>query len=243
MLFGKTGQPSQRKGQKKGTSNPPALKIHSMAASLKAGHFSGRFEAPGPKASSYRFTYDPVKAILADQRLEMRGRLTITDGRGRTRHRDDVRAVLVGTQGGIGTAPARRQVMAGGIQTGTLATSGQQQAAADTRQETRPDTRQAATPPARPSAEALTLPEVDSTGPFSFCGVMYFQFEPLDGRALGVDADLTRVQLNVRLAPGDEAGRDMHAVYSSLVAALNGEGRDARAAADLLEELNRSLIK
>lgn len=210
-----------------------------MAASLKASRFSGSFEAPGPKAPAYSFTYAPVKAALADRKLELRGRLTITDGRGRARHRDDVRAVMVGTQGGIGTAPARRQVMAGGIQTGTLATSGQQQAAADTRQETRQPA--PATSPDRAAAEAPALPEVDSTGPLSFCGVMYFQFEPLDGRALGVEADLTRVQLNARLAPGDETGRELHAVYSSLVGALNGEGRDARAAADLLEELNRSL--
>jgi hypothetical protein len=241
MLFGKTGRPLQKKRQRRGGSDSPALKIHSMAASLKAGHFSGSFEAPGPKAATYGFTYDPVSAALAGQKLELRGRLTVTDARGRARSREGVRASLAGTQGGIGTAPARRQVMAGGIQTGTLATSGQQQAAADTRQETRPTA--PATPPARATAEAPALPEIDSTGPFSFCGVMYFQFEPLDGRALGVEADLTRVQLNARLAPGDEAGRELHAVYSSLVAALNGEGRDARAAADLLEELNRSLIR
>jgi len=202
MVFGGTGQ---RKGKKA----LPAPKIHSMASSLKAGHFSGRFEAPGLRASTYSFTYAPAKAALVDQKLELRGRLTITQGRVRSSSREDVRAVLIGTQGGIGTAPAAAQTPA----------------------------------PAQTPAQTPALPEVDSTGPLSFCGVMYFQFEPLDGRALGVPADLSRVQLNARLAPGDEAGRGLHAVYSSLVSSLNGERRDARAAALALEELNRSLNK
>jgi hypothetical protein len=210
-----------------------------MASSLKNGSFAGSFEAPGLQPSTYRFTYSPAKAALADQKLELRGRLTVTNGRGRSSSREGVRAVLIGTQGGIGAAPARRQVMAGGVQTGTLATSGQQQAAADTRQETRPETRQGASQ--GPPAQAAALPEIDSTGPLSFCGVMYFQFEPLDGRALGVPADLTHVQLNARLAPGDESGRELHAVYSSLVAALAGDARDSHAASVALEELNRSL--
>ncbi|HYP28231.1 MAG TPA: hypothetical protein VE262_16065 [Blastocatellia bacterium] len=234
MAFGITGRPARTKPQRKGKGAPPAPKIHSMAASLRAGRFAGTFAAGGP---TYRFAYAPASAALVDQRLELRGRLTVTNARGRSFAREGVRAVLVGTQGGIGTAPERRQVMAGGVQTGTLATSGQQQAAADTREAARQDPRQAPAEGARTPA----LPEVDSTGPYSFCGVMYFQFEPLDGRALGVAADLTRVQLNARLAPGDDVGREHHAVYSSLVAALSGEGRDARAAAAYLEELNRSL--
>lgn len=213
MIFGRTGGPAQTKPQAKSQTKSklqakkalPALKIHSMASSMTAGHFSGRFEAPG--ASAYSFTYAPERASLVDQKLELRGRLTVTGARGRSSSRDNVRAVLIGTQGGIGTAPTAAQTPA----------------------------------PAQTPAQTPALPEVDSTGPLSFCGVMYFQFEPLDGRALGVPADLSRVQLNARLAPGDEAGRNLHAVYSSLVASLNGEGRDARAAALALEELNRSL--
>jgi len=203
-----------------------------MASSLKNGSFAGSFEAPGLRPSTYRFTYSPVKAALADRKLELRGRLTITNGRGRSSSREGVRALLIGTQGGIGAAPARRQVMAGGVQTGTLATSGQQQAAADTRQSASQGS----------PAQAAAVPEIDSTGPLSFCGVMYFQFEPLDGHALGVAADLTHVQLNARLAPGDESGRELHAVYSSLVAALSGDARDSHAASVALEELNRSLV-
>ena len=238
MAFGRTGGPAQVRPQRRGKRAVPAPKIHSVAASLKAGHFAGGFEAAG---STYKFSYAPASASLVDQKLELRGRLTVTNARGRSSSREGVRAVLIGTQGGIGTAPARRQVMSGGIQTGTLATSGQQQAAADTREAARPDPSKDPRQGATADAQTPALPEVDSTGPFSFCGVMYFQFEPLDGRALGVAADLTRVQLNARLAPGDDVGRERHAVYSSLVAALSGEGRDSRAAEASLEELNRSL--
>jgi hypothetical protein len=93
---------------------------------------------------------------------------------------------------------------------------------------------------ARPSSN---LPEVESTGPEAFCGAMYLRLEGLDGRDLGIGADLGGVQLNVRLAPGDAAGRNLHRIYSSLVSVLFGERRNARAAQSLLDELNRALAR
>lgn len=90
----------------------------------------------------------------------------------------------------------------------------------------------------RPSSK---FPEVESTGPEAFCGVMYLRVEGLDGRDLGINADLSGVQLNVRLAPGDATGRNLHRIYSSIVNLLYGERRDERAAHFLLIQLNRAL--
>jgi hypothetical protein len=70
---------------------------------------------------------------------------------------------------------------------------------------------------------------------------MYFHFEPLDRRAFGVGADLSRVQLNVRLAPTDDVARDLQGLYSSAVDALYGEKVNDRAAAAFIGEINRVL--
>jgi hypothetical protein len=70
---------------------------------------------------------------------------------------------------------------------------------------------------------------------------MYFRFEPLDGGALGVAADLGRVQLNARLAPTDDTGRALHGVYSSVVEALYSRRSDPRMASAAIGELNKLL--
>jgi hypothetical protein len=126
--------------------------------------------------------------------------------------------------------------MVGGVASSTASTSGQQQQVAGEK----PD---AATrkPDAADSPKPITLPEVESTGPLSFCGAMYFHLEPLDGSALGVAADLGRVQLNVRLAPVDNSGRALQGVYSSIVDALYGKQADTRMASDAVGELNKAL--
>ena len=85
------------------------------------------------------------------------------------------------------------------------------------------------------------LPEVESTGPTSFCGVMYIHFEPLTGSALGVAADLSRVQLNARLAPVNDSERVLQGAYSSIVDELYGNKIDASAAAVEISELNKLL--
>lgn len=85
------------------------------------------------------------------------------------------------------------------------------------------------------------LPVVESTGSLSFCGALYLKLAPLDGRALGVPADLTGVQLNVRLAPRSDLERELQSAYSSIVDALYGKDVDGDAASRVSAELNRLL--
>lgn len=90
--------------------------------------------------------------------------------------------------------------------------------------------------PARPD-----LPIVESTGALSFCGVLYFKLTPLDGRALGVPADMRQIQLNVRLAPVNDRERGLQGAFSSIVDALYGKQVDGDAAAAAVSELNKLL--
>jgi hypothetical protein len=85
------------------------------------------------------------------------------------------------------------------------------------------------------------LPVTEATGARSFVGAMYFRLSSLDGRALGVPLDLSRVQLNARLAPASDLERDLHWLFSALVEAVDGERPNARAASEHLEEVNRLL--
>lgn len=222
MLFGQTKKPSNKTG----------ARVYSIAALLKENYFAGSLDAAG---ASYRFTYTPTKAVLAGHRLLIEGRLMVTDAQGRARTRERVRALLASTQGGIGTAPIRAQVLVGGVQSSTAATSGQQQQIAGEGAKSGQKPGEPATPP------KVVIPEIDSTGPLSFCGAMYFQLEPMDGRAFGVQADLTRVQMNVRIAPGDEKSRALQGVYSAIADALYGKEPDNRLAAIAVAELNRLL--
>lgn len=97
--------------------------------------------------------------------------------------------------------------------------------------------------PAGGAPASSDLPQVESTGATSFCGVMYLHFEPLVGNAFGVPADISRLQLNVRFAPLDDDERAMHAVYSSIVNAIYGAPPDATAAASAVKELNAILAR
>jgi hypothetical protein len=215
MLFGKSDN-EQRRGQKKAARGP---KLHSVAAVLKERRFDGGFEIAG---SNYQFAYAPSKAESAGQKLQLRGRLTVTGPRGQSLSKDGVRAVLASAQGGIGTAPVRPQILVGGVQPSAPAVPVPQQ-------------------PSAAGTGSKALPIVESTGPLSFCGVMYFHLEPLDGPALGVPADLSRVQLNARLAPTDNAGRAMQGIYSAIVDALYAKQTDARMATAAIAELNKVL--
>jgi hypothetical protein len=96
--------------------------------------------------------------------------------------------------------------------------------------------------PADILAGSPDLPVVESTGALSFCGVLYFKFSPLEGRALGVPADMNPLQLNVRLAPTNDAERTLQAVYSSIVDALFATQVNADAAAEQVIELNKLLV-
>jgi hypothetical protein len=175
-------------------------RVHAIAAMSRGKGFKGSFEVGG---SSYAFTYAPARASIVDRRLQLQGRLAVKGARGQTRARDQVRATLIATQGGIGAAPTRPGNPASG-------------------------------------APASNLPDVESTGVSSFTGVLYLQLEPLSGSALGVAADLGRVQLNVRFAPVDDRERALQAAYSSVVDSLHGKS-DARATANSIDELNKLL--
>lgn len=225
-----TGQSKKRASKQKQTAAAGA-RVYSIAALLKDNHFAGSFDVAG---ASYRFTYAPTKAEVTGRKLQLDGRLVVTDGRGRARTQERVKALLAATQGGIGTAPIRDQVLVGGVQSSTAATSGQQQQVAG----------EATKKPEEPTAPPkVVLPEIDSTGPLSFCGAIYFHFELIDARALGVRADLSRVQMNARLAPGDAKARALQGVYSAIADALYGNEVNTRLAEIAVRELNKMIGK
>jgi hypothetical protein len=208
-------------------------KIHSVHALLKGRRFAGGFDVLG---SNYELVYEPARAEVAGGKLELRGRLTIVDSKGRARASEQVRATLEGTQGGLGASPVRRQLLAAGAQTGTAATPEQkQQLAGET--EKKPDKK--TDEPAKTSASML--PVTESTGPESFCGVMYFRLGPLDARTLGVTADISRLQLNARLAPDDDSARALQDLYTSIVEALYGGQVNEPLAAAAITEINKLL--
>jgi len=198
MMFGIT--------QKRTKAAAKPLKLHSIAAVMRGRGFAGRFEVSGV---SYSFTFAPTKAAVAGRRLQLTGNLTVTDGRPNARalphSLNNVRATLISTQGGIGTAPPRQKL------------------------------------PADLGPTAPDLPVIESTGALSFCGVLYFRLSPLVGRALGVAADMSELQLNVRLAPTVDGERTLQAVYSSIVEALFGG--DANAATEHVGELNTLIAR
>ena len=86
-----------------------------------------------------------------------------------------------------------------------------------------------------------SLPLTDSTGHSGSVAAMYLRLSPLDGRALGVPADLSAVQLNARLYATSEIERDLHWLYSALVEATQGEHKNERLAADYLDAINNLL--
>ena len=164
--------------------------------------------------SRFGFTYMPSKASISGQKLILQGRLTVTDARGNERHRDRVQALLAAAQGGLGGAPVRPQIAS-----------------------------RVGAPREPAPASRSGLPVTESTDALSFTGAMYFLLEPLEGRAFGVNSDLTRVQLNARLAPTDSTARSLHGIYSGIVDALYGEKLDGASAQAYVNELNQLLAK
>lgn len=90
----------------------------------------------------------------------------------------------------------------------------------------------------RPS---VGLPETDATGYRGIIGVIYFKLSALDGRTLGVAADMNDVQLNGRLNPGDEMARALQFWFSVAVQAVHGESPDGNLATKSIDEINRIL--
>jgi hypothetical protein len=91
------------------------------------------------------------------------------------------------------------------------------------------------------SAPGGSLPITDSTGHLGSIAVMYLKLSPLDGRALGVPADLSAVQLNARLYATSEIERDLHWLYSALLEATQGEHKNEQLTADYINAINRIL--
>lgn len=210
-------------------------KLHSIHGLLLGRIVDGQFEVRG---RPYRFTFVPATAVLVDGRLVLTGRMTVHSPQLGMRFVDSVEASLVAVQGGIGASPVRRQLLTGTAQTGQTSTSGQKM-----EQEKGPETdlQPGLHPFGSPRLDELGRPMVDSTGPLSFLGVLYFNLSPLDGHTLGVPLDLGKVQLNLRLATTDDLARDLQNTFSDLTAALYETPINERAAREHVQELNRLL--
>ena len=217
----------------------PQSKLHSIGGMLTGRVFTGKFNARG---RAYDFIFAPTGAALnSSGKLELTGRFTANATRGgaasaNARTMDNVRATLLATQGGIGTQISRRQLLAAGtVQSGNIATPQQKQEEAKA-----PEMKQGTPEPA--AAPASALPVTESTDALSFVGVMYLRFSPLDANALGLPPlDLSGVQLNARLAPVDDAARDLQFLISDVVAATESAKPDEAAAKTYVQELDRYL--
>lgn len=209
---------------------PRRRRIYSIAAWPNQRTFFGNLSLGG---KDYKFTYTPSRADVVNKLLQLTGQLTIIDSRNRARSLNSVRATLANTQGGIGRGPIRRQLIATQTPPGAQITSQQkQQVAGETE---KPSTEKQS----EPLRSQGSLPVTENTGATSYCGVLYFHFEPLDAGALALAADLTRVQLNVRLEPLDDTAGTLHGLYCYVVDALYGERTDEKLAAAAISQLNR----
>ena len=205
-----------------------AGKVHTLHGLIHGRVFDGQIEA---SAKTYQFSYAPATASIVEHHLVLSGRFSVSAPPRGTRFVDSVEARLVATQGGVGASPPRRPA-----RTQTAPTPDQK-----LEQDQGPETE------LQPGLHAFASPKydesgkpiVDSTGPLSFVGVLYFVLSPLDSRALEVPLDLSRVQLGGRLAPTDDLGRELQVAFSDLVAALHGERPDEQAANEMVAKLNR----
>jgi hypothetical protein len=219
MIFNQANKRAARLGRR----------LFSVPVWIEQRAFTGNFDLAG---LSYKIAFLPARAEIINKQMELRGRLTVTDPRGRARSVETVRASFAGIQGGIGAPPVRRQVTPPGAQTGNLTTSQQKQQAAGENEKRAGQ---------KTEEQSGTMPRTESTGPTSFCGVMYLHLEPLNARALNVGADLSRVQLNARFAPKDGEAKTLHSLYTALVDALYGEQVSEAEAATIVEDLNKAL--
>ena len=211
----------------------PRTRIYAVAGLMNERRFAGTFDARG---TDYNFSFEPTAAALNDKRqLELTGRFVVSARRGKSFVVPEARATLVATQGGIGSSPARRQALVAATTTsGNVATPQQKQEEAKA-----PETKQEPVAPA--TATPSALPITEATDDLAFAGVMYFHFSPLDARRLGLSVDLSRVQLNARLAPTSDSERELQLLYSDVVAATGGAKPNYADASRYVEELNRML--
>ena len=227
-MFSNQGKTKTSRGRPARAIQTSERRLYSIAAWPNQRAFVGSLTVGG---RDYQFSYAPSHAEAVNKLLQLTGRLSITDARGRARSLNSVRLTLANTQGGIGTGPARLQMIAADSQ---VASQQKQQVVGET--EKPAGEKQSDQARARGS-----LPVTENTGPTSYCGVLYFHFEPLDATALGIAADLSRVQLNVRLEPLDDTAKTLHGLYCYVVDALYGEQPDQKLATAAIKELNRVL--
>ncbi len=208
-------------------------KLHSIHGLLRGRVVDGQFEVRG---QPYRFSFVPATAALADGRLVLTGRLAVHSSQLSMGLVDRVEARLVAIQGGVGVSPVRRQLLTGTAQTSQTSTSDQKM-----EQEKGPETDLQPGLHAfeNPRFDELGRPVVESTGPLSFVGVLYFNLSALDGPGLGVPLDLSKVQLNLRLATTDDLARELQNLFSDVTEALYGNPMNERAARESVQELNR----
>jgi hypothetical protein len=207
-------------------------RLHSIHALLRGHGFEGQFEAA---RKTYRFNFAPNEASVIEQKLVLVGRLVVRSPQLGFRFVEAVKATLLGTQGGVGVSPVRRQLLTGTAQTAQTATSEQKM-----EQERGPETDLQPGLHAfeKPKLDELGRPNVESTGPFAFVGVLYFQLSPIDAQALGVPLDLSRVQLNARLQTIENAPRDLQILFSDLVELLASGPVTEAATQEILQALN-----
>lgn len=204
-------------------------KLHSIHGLLRGRVVDGQFEVQG---QPYRFSFVPATAALAAGRLVLAGRLTVHSPQLVMRS-VDVAARLIAIQGGVGASPSRRQLPGQPSQTATSDQKLEQEKGPET--ELQPGLHAFESP----RLDELGRPVVESTGPLSFVGVLYFNLSPLDGSALGVPLDLSKVQLNLRVAPTDDLARDLQTIFSNVTDALFKDQIDENAASEQVQELNR----
>jgi len=198
-------------------------KLNTIHAVLRGRIFVGQFQAKG---ETYDFSFVPAKASIAQQKFVLSGRFSVKNPKQSLRFTDQIEARLVATQGGVGSSPVRRQLLAATAQTAQIATPEQK-----LEQEKGPETD--LQPGLRafdsPKPDALGRPVVESTDALSFVGVLYFHLSPLDGEVLGLPLDVSKVQLGGRLAPTDDRAIDLQLLFSELVRALHGASENETA--------------
>jgi hypothetical protein len=228
-MLRKAENPTLQLGNRKGNQR----KLHSIHGLLRGRIVDGGFEVRG---RPYRFSFVPFTAALADGRLVLSGRMAVHSPQLGTRYVDSVEARLVAVQGGVGVSPVRRQLLTGTAQTSQTSTSAQKM-----EQEKGPETdlQPGLHPFGSPRFDELGRPVVESTGSLSFVGVLYFNLSPLDGPTLGVPLDLSKVQLNLRLATTDDLARDLQNIFSDLANALYETPINEFDASAQIRELNR----
>jgi hypothetical protein len=191
-----------------------APKIHSIHVLPDGAGFAGKIEVGG---SNYQFAFMPKSASAADGRLVLTGAVKMKSPGERQRVSNnvtgDVTATLIATQGSItGPPPMPRQFS------------------------------ESLKPPLQaPGGPGESPLLTDWTGHLGSIAVMYLKLSPLDGRALGVPADLSAVQLNARLYATSEIERDLHWLYSALLEATQGEHKNERLTVDYINAINRIL--